>query len=627
MIDLEPSTSMPLLDLRGVTIKHRPSTGDVTILSEVDLHVAPGETVGIVGESGSGKSILSKSVVDLLPPGVEVVEGSIVYDGVDLRTLSDKERASYRGQRITLMFQDPFTMLNPLLRSGTHITEGLKLQRGGRLSRAEGRAEAIRRLAEVGIEDPDVVDRYTFELSGGMRQRVALAAALARDPNLLIADEPSTALDVTTQAEILALLKRTQEARNMGMVLITHDLRVAFSVCDRVYVLYAGSVLEVGNADELQTQPLHPYSHGLLLSEPTAQSRQAELKSIEGTVPRPDDVATQCAFAPRCVFVTDACRAGRPPLVDHGGGHLTRCIRVDEIVDSLRRESAAVRQAVPVDFDITAAIVDPIASIVDVVKTFQTGRGEGVKALRGVSMDIARGSSVGLVGESGSGKTTLGRLVVGLDVPTSGEIKLIPDGATRDEGFFFPTDRASRKVVQIVFQDPYSSLDPRQKIGAALVEPILSEGYSRAAALRRSEELLDTVGLPTSYVDKHPASLSGGERQRVAIARALSLEPGLLVCDEPVSALDVSVQAQILKLFRELQDRLNLSLLFITHDLAVVRQVVDSVHILYRGEVVESGQIDDVMDRPSHEYTQRLIASIPGEELPTSALNPFRERD
>jgi peptide/nickel transport system ATP-binding protein len=626
VISVEQSTEAPLLDLRDVTVKHRPSTGDVTIVSAVDFRVAPGETVGIVGESGSGKSILSKAIVGLLPPGVEVVEGSIAYKGVDLQALSSKDRAAYRGEQITLMFQDPFTMLNPLLRSGTHITEGLKLHRGRRLSRAEGRVEAINRLAEVGIDDPDVVDRYPFELSGGMRQRVALAAALARDPNLLIADEPSTALDVTTQAEILALLKRTQEARNMSLVLITHDLRVAFSVCDRVYVLYAGSVLEVGRAKELQIQPLHPYTHGLLLSEPTAQSRQAELKSIEGTVPRPDDVATQCTFAPRCAFVADTCRAGRPPLVERGAGHLTRCIRVDEVVDSLRSEHAAIRKAVPVDFDETK-IADPIASIVDVVKTFRTGRGDGVKALRGVSMDIGRGSSVGLVGESGSGKTTLGRCVVGLDTPTSGEIRLIPDGATRDEGFYLPTNRASRKVVQIVFQDPYSSLDPRQKIGAALVEPILSDGFSRAAALRRSEELLDTVGLPTSYVKKHPASLSGGERQRVAIARALSLEPGLLVCDEPVSALDVSVQAQILKLFRELQERLNLSLLFITHDLAVVRQVVDSVHILYQGEVVESGPIDDVMDRPSHEYTQKLIASIPGEELPTSAMEPMREGD
>jgi peptide/nickel transport system ATP-binding protein len=448
-----------------------------------------------------------------------------------------------------------------------------------------------------------------------MRQRVALASALARDPDLLIADEPSTALDVTTQAEILDLLHRTQQARGMSMILITHDLRVAFSVCDRVIVLYAGSLLEVGRASDLQAEPLHPYTHGLLLSEPTAKSRQAELVSIEGTVPPPDEVADQCTFAPRCQWAIEACRASQPEFAEVEPGHLSRCIRIPEIVEEMRGERLTVLAPVEIPSMSEAIEGVPVLSVVDVHKTFQTGRGEAVRALRGVSLDVARGHSVGLVGESGSGKTTLGRCVVGLDAPTDGEIVLSARGVAGAGESLHPTDREARRVVQIVFQDPYSSLDPRQKIGSALMEPVMSLGASRSEASERAASLIETVGLPNSYLKRHPSSLSGGERQRVAIARALSLEPELLVCDEPVSALDVSVQAQILKLFRELREQFNLSLLFITHDLAVVRQVVDTVHILYRGEIVESGDVGTVMDVPTHSYTKRLIASIPGEDV------------
>lgn len=621
MLDPSREDFEALLSVRDLSVVHKASAGPATILSNVNLDIGRGETIGIVGESGSGKSILSKAIVDLLPPGVVVSGGSITYDGESLLDLDAKRRAEYRGERITLMYQDPFTMLNPLLRSGVHIVEGLRLSSDTKISKAEGRKEAIRRLAEVGITDPDVVDRYTFELSGGMRQRVALAAALARDPDLLIADEPSTALDVTTQAEILRLLSEAQQSRQMSLVLITHDLRVAFSVCDRVYVLYAGSVLEVGKAESLQRQPLHPYTHGLLLSEPTATSRQAELLSIEGTVPRPDEVATQCPFAPRCAWVADACVAGRPPMSEVEPLHLSRCIRVPEIVPSMHSERAVVLAPVEVVPITAREIVNPIVSVRDVHKVFPTGRGSGVHALRGVSMDIARGDSVGLVGESGSGKTTLGRCIVGLDTVTEGEIRLIPDTATAEEGFLHPTDRESRRVVQIVFQDPYSSLDPRQKIGSALMEPVRSLGATRAEASAKAAELIEAVGLPKAYLKRHPSALSGGERQRVAIARALSLEPDMLVCDEPVSALDVSVQAQILKLFREVRESFGVSLLFITHDLAVVRQVVDTVHILYQGEVVESGDIDTVMDTPSHAYTRRLIASIPGEHVGAAGSN------
>ena len=575
-----------------------------------------GETVGLVGESGSGKSMLSKAVVGLLPAGVAQTSGSITFDGTRLDALSARARAAYRGDRMTLLFQDPFTSLNPLLRCGKHIVEGLRLQQGKRISRAAGRAAAISRLAEVGIEDPTVVDRYPFQLSGGMRQRVALAAALARDPQLLLADEPSTALDVTTQAEILELLRRTQSARGMSMIFITHDLRVAFSVCDRVYVLYAGSVLEVGNARDIQRVPAHPYTLGLLLSEPTARQRQAELRSIEGTVPRPDDVAGQCPFAPRCQWVDDACRQARPALTIVSEGRQSRCVRIAEITPSMAgvRHGSAV--AGPTADRIALEVEHPIATVTDVHKSFRVGKGRTVDALRGVSLAVGRGEAVGLVGESGSGKTTLGRCVAGLEQVTSGTIRL--EG--RDAGAVDPQDARARRIVQVVFQDPFSSLDPRQRIGDALAEPLRYGGTSKRDAQRRAAELLDLVGLPASYRRRRPDALSGGERQRVAIARALSVDPQLLVCDEPVSALDVSVQAQILKLFRSLRHDLGLSLLFITHDLAVVRQVVDTVHIMYRGRIVESGRVDDVMDRPQDDYTRRLIASIPGEEHDMTAF-------
>jgi peptide/nickel transport system ATP-binding protein len=604
------------LEVRDLVVAAQGADGNHTILSDVDLFVRRGETVGLVGESGSGKSMLSKAVVGLLPAGVAQTSGSITFDGTRLDALSSRARAAYRGDRMTLLFQDPFTSLNPLLRCGKHIVEGLRLQQGKRLSRAAGRAAAISRLAEVGIDDPTVVDRYPFQLSGGMRQRVALAAALARDPQLLLADEPSTALDVTTQAEILELLRRTQSARGMSMIFITHDLRVAFSVCDRVYVLYAGSVLEVGNARDIQRAPAHPYTLGLLLSEPTARQRQAELRSIEGTVPRPDDVAGQCPFAPRCQWVDDACRQARPALTIVSEGRQSRCVRIAEIAPSMAGVRCGSAVAGPTADRIALEVEHAIAAVTEVHKSFRVGKGRTVDALRGVSLAVGRGEAVGLVGESGSGKTTLGRCIAGLEQVTSGTIRL--EG--RDAAAVDPQDARARRIVQVVFQDPFSSLDPRQRIGDALAEPLRYGGTSKRDAQRRAAELLDLVGLPASYRRRRPDALSGGERQRVAIARALSVGPQLLVCDEPVSALDVSVQAQILKLFRSLRHDLGLSLLFITHDLAVVRQVVDTVHIMYRGRIVESGSVDDVMDRPQDDYTRRLIASIPGEEHDMTAL-------
>jgi peptide/nickel transport system ATP-binding protein len=618
-VSAEARTEMPgelLLDVRGLSISAVSGAFRKTITVGTELTVAPGETVGIVGESGSGKSLTARAIVRLLPPDV-VATGSVLFGGTDLMQAPHRRLRAIRGRRLSMMFQDPFTMLNPLLRCGKHIEEMLTDEAGRRGRRRRRKEESLRRLAEVGITDPDVAGRYPFQLSGGMRQRVALAAALARDPELLIADEPTTALDVTTQAEILQLLKSVQQARGMGLLLITHDLRVAFSACDRVYVLYAGSELEVGTAAEVEGEPLHPYTLGLLLSEPPAERRMRELVAIPGSVPSPDEVATMCAFAPRCRWAQDVCRATKPALSPVGSGRLTACVRIHDIRD----EMAALRdQALGrgLEAAVAAATARPVLRIEGLVKTFRTGRTTRVEALKGVSLEVAPGESVGLVGESGSGKTTVGRCVVGLEAPTAGSIE-IEGTQVADYGRLSSEGRAKmRRTVQMIFQDPYSTLNPRHSVGRSLWEAIRvdrdGQGSQRSERRKIVEELLRRVGLPPSHAARRPSALSGGERQRVAIARALSVQPALIVCDEPVSALDVSVQAQVLNLLKSLQREYGIGYLFISHDLAVVRQMADRVYVLYRGEIVEAGPTGRVMADPQHWYTRRLIESIPASE-------------
>jgi peptide/nickel transport system ATP-binding protein len=599
------SVAPPLLQMKGLRIWARSPDGRRAITVGTDLTVEPGETVGIVGESGSGKSLTARAVMQLLPPRV-FADGSVRYRGRELMTLTERDMRALRGREISLMFQDPFTMLNPLLRCAEHIEEMLALPR------ERARADTVRRLAEVGIDDALVGRRYPFQLSGGMRQRVALAAALARDPELLIADEPSTALDVTTQAEILRLLRSVQRGRGMGLILITHDLRVAFTTCDRVYVLYAGALLEVGTAEPLEREPFHPYTLGLLLSEPSVDKKLGELAAIPGSVPAPDDVADQCAFSPRCRWVRDVCRVASPPLEDIESGRRSACVRFPEIRAEMRELRDRVLGPAPsVSLDIRA---DPLVAVEEVTKTFDVGRGRRVEAVRGVSLTIAPGECVGLVGESGSGKTTLGRCLVGLETPSGGRIDV--DGIDASDVARLPRESRARlrRTVQMIFQDPYSTLNPRHTVGRTLTEALQRSGvrHRRGPVEPAVAELLERVGLPASYARHKPAALSGGERQRVAIARALAVQPRVLVCDEPVSSLDVSVQAQILNLFGGLRSELGIASLFITHDLAVVRQVADRVYVLFKGEVVESGPTDEVLSQPKDPYTMRLMESVPG---------------
>jgi peptide/nickel transport system ATP-binding protein len=606
MTEVSRDGDEPLLGLSDLRVTKEDGS---LLVDGVSLEVGVGEAVAIVGESGSGKSLTARASVGLLPRGLAAT-GSIRYRGQELVGMSERSRSRLRGAEVTMILQDPFTMLHPMLRCGNLITETLCGENGRRLGRKQRREEAVRRLAEVGIDDPAVARRYPFELSGGMRQRVAIAAALAQDPKLLIADEPSTALDVTTQKEILDLLAELKRSRGMALVLITHDLRVAFSVCDRINVMYAGSLVEVGTPTTVAARPAHPYTLGLLLAEPPADRRIDDLIAIPGSVPSASTVTDQCAFADRCRWVTDACRDHRQQLTSLGL-QTTRCERFDEIAAEMDRVRVEHQEAAA---EVVAATTrtDALVRLSDLEVTYPPrGRhGHEVQALCGASFDIVPGESLGIVGESGSGKTTLGRCLTGLTTPTGGSLEIAGIDASSFAALSNADRRKVRRSVQMIFQDPYSTLNPARTVGAALSEA-LALRLDRSPKSDEIGALLERVGLPPAYASRKPVALSGGERQRVAIARAIAVEPSLLICDEPVSALDVSVQAQILGLLRGIREETGVAYMFITHDLAVVRQIADRVHVVYKGQIVESGPVAEILDAPKHSYTQRLVSSIP----------------
>ncbi|MFF7330015.1 dipeptide ABC transporter ATP-binding protein [Streptomyces sp. NPDC008150] len=658
-----------LLDVRGLrVVATRGAGAHAVVLDGVDLRVAPGECVGVVGESGSGKSLAVRAVVGLLPEGTAVDGGSVRLSGREVLDLPPAARHAVRGRQVALLLQDPFTMLHPQLTCGAQIADGLRAElpalaaaRGRRARRTAERREIARRLAEVGLR-PEVADRYPHELSGGMRQRVAVAAALAGDPELLVADEPTTALDAANQGAVLDLLRSLQRGRGMGLVLITHDLRVAFSACDRVYVLYAGAVLEEGRAAELEADPRHPYTAGLLASEPSVRERFERLPTIPGSVPPPGRRGAGCPFADRCPHAAPVCGSTtvrlRPVAAAPRGGEpgtrLSACLRLAEIDGPLTPERVtgdapprAAEAPAPAgsaradDTDTTAGTNStaganitagaesgsgagdapagvPALRVDSVSRTFRSDAGDHV-AVRGVSLTVAAGRVTALVGESGSGKTTLARVAIGLETFDAGRVDVagLPLAPGRR-----PTvaerARLARRA-QIVFQDPYASLNPLRTVSATLREALTAAGQDTRVGRReraerdrrRVDELLTQVGLPTRYAARRPAGLSGGERQRVALARALAVRPRLLICDEAVAALDVSVQAQLLNLLARLQRAEGFAVLFITHDLGVVRQIADEVAVMYEGEIVERGRTADVLDRPAHAWTRRMLAALP----------------
>ena len=561
------------------------------IVAGVGLDVGFGETVAIVGESGSGKSVTAKALTGLLPPGLTAT-GTLTIGGSSLTldggTRQEQVWRGIRGARITLLPQDPFTSLSPRHKCGEQIALPLR-QRG--LPRAERKAAVLTALEEVGLA-ARVADQYPFQLSGGMRQRVAIAAALITRPDVLIADEATTALDVTTQREVLDLLGGLQREHRMGLILITHDLGVARGRADRVTVMYAGRIAEQGGAGEVIDTPAHPYTGKLLDCDPPLDVTLSRLPTIPGSVPRLAQVGAACAFAARCALATDACRAAVPATVAVAAGHFAACLhtaRVPRPAEVRERAAAAVEEPSTAP----PGTGPTVLSIRGLRKSFGAHT-----VLDGIDLDVAPGESVAVVGESGSGKTTLARIVVGLESADAGTLRFgdAAEGAARPA-----------RPPQIVFQDPYSALNPGLTIGSSLRDALRAGGRDRAEVA----ELLETVGLPASYARRRPRALSGGERQRVAVARALATRPDLLVCDEAVSSLDVSVQAQILNLIADLRAQLGLAVLFISHDLAVVRQASQRVHVLYRGRVVEEGRTESVLDSPQHDYTQLLMAGVP----------------
>ena len=557
------------------------------IVTGADLAVDAGRTLAVVGESGSGKSMTAKALTGLLPAGVRA-EGTVTVDGTTVDLADGPRRlAAVRGRRVSLLLQNPFTSLSPVHRCGPQIAATLHGLSGSALE-----TEVRRRLAEVDLPER-VATMYPFELSGGMRQRVALAASLASDPLVLIGDEPPTALDVTTQREVLDLVARLQRERGMAFVLITHDLGVARERADHVTVMYAGRLVERGATVDLLGAPRHPYTAGLRDSDPPLAERLERLPSIPGSVPRAWEHPAGCVFAPRCARADDRCRADEPGLtVDPAGAPRAWACWHPLADDAVGVTPVARRSEVAHDDADTTDHEVPLVTVSGARRRF---RPDAPPALDDVSIDVRAGEAVGIVGESGSGKTTLARCLLGLERLDEGVI------VWRDE-----RPRATR--AQIVFQDPSSALNPAMSIGAALAEALRAGGRDTDEVPR----LLDLVGLPADYARRRPRALSGGEQQRVAIARAIAPRPEVLVCDEPVSSLDVSVQAQILNLLNDLRRELGLAVVLITHDLAVARQVVDRVYVMHRGCVVESGAMDRLVADPRHEYTQRLFASVAG---------------
>ena len=600
-----------MLEVRDLTLKIDGLEAEA--VSGVSLTVRAGECFALVGESGCGKSLTALSVLRLLPEGVSVASGRILLDGVDLLALREKDMRAVRGAKAAMIFQEPATSLNPVLTVGEQIVEAVRLHRS--VSKAEARAVALKWLERVGIDAPERrIDAFAHELSGGQKQRVMIAMALACAPDVVVADEPTTALDVTLQAQILELLKKLQAEEGIALLLITHDLAVVRRYADRVALMYAGQIVEERSAADFFAAPAHPYAGQLLAAAPSAAKAGRALSGIAGTVPELSAMPAGCRYAPRCPLAQESCCtapvAMRVLSQDAAGrAESVRCLRAGQRVEMpeepLRKKGAVGRRVLEIR-NLT----------VEYVKSRGLFRAPDVfKAVSGVNLDLAAGETLALVGESGSGKTTLAKAVLGLlgtadEVRVSGSVKIDGRGAYDAKGRFVGT---LRRFAQIVFQDPFASLDPRMTVGECIAEGIESlhpevEVPERAA---RVAKLLKRVGLSESAAHRLPHEFSGGQRQRIAIARALAVEPQIIVCDEPTSALDVSVQAQVLNLLARIQIDTGVAILLITHNFAVVEYAADRVAVMQKGRLLEAGPAEEVLLAPKTEYTRKLLASVP----------------
>jgi peptide/nickel transport system ATP-binding protein len=603
-----PPRPGPLLELDQLTISIPTESGLVEAVRGISLSVERGETLGVVGESGSGKTMLALSVLGLLPRSARVT-GSIRLNGTELT--SEGEWRRVRGDQVAMVFQDPMTALNPMYTIGWQVAEGIRLHhKGGAGGKKAAWDRAVGLLGEVGLSEPDVLARrYPHELSGGMRQRVVIAMAIANEPQLLIADEPTTALDVTVQAQILEMLAEVRERTGAAMILISHDLGVVAGVADRVMVMYAGKAVEVGAVDDVFARPGMPYTAGLLASLPSLDQRTDSLAFIRGIPPSGIGYGPGCAFAARCPRAAEPC-AAQPELVIVGTGHVAACHFAGEQLPATVSFGAGTSRE-PAVLAGPAEPGEVLVAVRDLKKDFKV-RGSGfrsfatIQAVSGVDLDLRAGRCLALVGESGCGKSTLARLLVRLEEPTSGSVVL---NGTELVGLPETELRAVRRQIQMVFQDPYSSLNPRLSVGEIVGEPLLVHKLPHRT--ERVAELLASVGLDPSVRVRFPGEFSGGQRQRIGIARALALNPQTIVLDEPVSALDVSIQASVLNLLRDLQREHNMAYLFIAHDLAVVRQVADDVAVMYLGRIVEQGPADEIYHHPAHPYTTALMSAVP----------------
>jgi peptide/nickel transport system ATP-binding protein len=615
----------PALKVTGLRTEIMLPGATVRAVDGVSLELAAGECLGLVGESGCGKTMAARSIMRLLPRGGVITGGSIVLAGTELTQLSERDMQAVRGRDIGMVFQDPASCLNPTMTIGRQISESAVVHIG--VSRDAATARAIELLGMVGMPDPErTAALYPHQLSGGMRQRAMIAAALACGPRLLIADEPTTALDVTTQQEILELIGDLRRQLGMAVILVTHDLGVIAGRTERLAVMYAGRIVEQARTEDVLAVPRHPYTEALLEALPELAGPQARsLYSIPGRPPDLTEQSVGCSFAPRCRHAQGWCGSHEPPLDGEHPGHLYACFFPVSTVTG--------HQAAGTDRRVSAWAVDraragagsadtnpqpgepPLLRVFGLVKDYPVGSGVmgrpagTVSAVAGVSLELTAGETFGLVGESGCGKTTVARLLVGLERANAGTIEF---RGTDLAGLSNRQLRAYRPGIQLMFQDAFASLDPRMRVRSILSEPLaIQRTVSRRGRRRQVARILDEVGLPPEAASRYPREFSGGQRQRLALARALIQHPALIVADEPLSALDVSVQAQILNLMRKLQRQYDLSYLLISHDLSVVRYMADRIGVMYLGKLVEVGPAEDICTAPAHPYTAELIAAVP----------------
>ena len=608
----------PVLKIENLVTRFRLRNGAVTAVDDVSFAINPGECVGLVGESGCGKSTTGLSIMRLLPPNGSLAGGTISLLGRDLASLSEHEMQKVRGNEVALIPQDPMTSLNPTMKIGKQIAEGVRIHQGASREQAMARALEVLRLVEMPRPE-ERLNQYPHELSGGLRQRVMIAMALVCEPKLLIADEPTTALDVTIQAQILDLIDSLRERLNMAVLLITHDMGVIAGRTDRVVVMYAGKVAEEATTERLFESTRHPYAAALLASVPTIEERgENRLLSIPGLPPDLSNEIIGCRFAPRCQFANDECRSSEPPLtaIDHQE-HRYACFHPVDGVAQVVELAKAPNDVASSESSMDRPVLVSIDNLVKEFPVFSGGvfrrKTGSVKAVSDISFEVKQGETFGLVGESGCGKTTVAKLLSMLERANGGSIK------------FEETDlltlnakelRAKRSDLQLMFQDPYASLDPRMRVGAIIQEPLKVQGIGNDSEQKqRVKELLGEVGLAASAADRYPHEFSGGQRQRIGFARALALEPSLIIADEPVSALDVSIQAQLLNLMKDLQVRRGLTLLLVSHDLAVMRYMADTIGVMYLGKLVEIGPAATILGSPAHPYSQGLLDAVPVPEV------------